>query len=429
MKKLSLIFWASMVVINASAQFDQWIETLATDKDNIFVGTTTGRVYLLTDSCKTWTEVSNGIGNSRITSLVISGAKMFVGTYEDGVFVSNDKGKLWTPANSGIPKKLDGEKYLPVRSMAAEGTKVVMVDEAGRFFVSNDNAVTWKVGKPSKDAYLRKLALSGENIFAAVGYNDTYEPYLSTDNGMHWKKITNGLKYKFIYSIVASGTNVYAGGIGGMSSYSIENNKWTHVDKMDDETRVLAVNGSSVLASTNLNLLHGSSDDGKTWKYIGSRDLSGDNKLLGINGTTIYTVISGVLYYSMNKGESWVSSTKNSITAVAKAAPYVSSGTTFHEVGTQNGVTLYAEEYAGVIFKVVNSTGSDINVHIKLLFECKSTSFIGGESFQKFETIWRISVPTNSTRSYDDDPAACSVDGCKDHTVSWKIVSWNVTAN
>jgi photosystem II stability/assembly factor-like uncharacterized protein len=429
-KKLSLIFWASMAFVNANAQFDLWIEKLVTDKDNVFVITSPGKLYLLTDSCKTWNEMSNGLGNNRITSMAISGSEMFVGTSESGVFVSHDKGKLWIPANSGLPKIPDGEKYFAITGLAAEGSKVAMIVDKGRFFVSNDNAVTWTEGKKSKDAYLQKLAISGGKIFAAVGYSDSYEPYLSTDDGMHWKKIGKGLEYTYIYALAASGTNVLAGGIGGMSSFLAENNKWTAVNTLNDEIRLIAVNGSAAVAGERYNSLHASFDAGKTWKDIYTSDLTGDNTALGITGTNIYTVIAGTLYYTTDDGKSWTSAKKG---ASEKVAEYVSSASSYEryykEIGTQDGITLYADEYAGVIFKVKNNTASDIDVHMKLLFECKSTSFMLGESFQKFEVIWRISVPANSTRSYDDDPAACSVDGCKDHTESWKIVTWWVTAN
>lgn len=402
----------------------QYIHSIITNKNDVFIATTTG-IYQLTDSCRTWTPLNNGMGEINTFHLVISNNIMYAGTMDQGVFISKDYGKNWTAANTGIPATpADPKKYPSVYSLAAEGNKVAVVLIGAGIFISTDNASTWKAGNPLKEGYLSDLAILKGNIFATGGTSTAYEPYCSADDGMTWKKINKGLAYTYIYSIAACGSKILVGGIAGINSYSLETKKWKEISAVPG-ANLISVNGAYIIAGKTSDI-SASSDSGKTWRRINLKEVEGDYARIAITETAVYYLNKGVLGFTSDDGAHWTGAKRGELVAVENNKT-VASLYTYKPVGTQNGVTLSAAEYDGVIFKVVNTNAYSIDVNIKIAFNCKSTSPFGGVTYETSEMVWRISCPANSTRSYDDSPSACQVGGCKNDTQSWNIVTWTVT--
>jgi hypothetical protein len=79
---------------------------LMTDGDTILAGCADffsgGGVFRSTDNGATWTEVSSGLTNRLVQTLVRNGpGQLFAGT-QAGVFRSTDNGDLWEPVNTGL---------------------------------------------------------------------------------------------------------------------------------------------------------------------------------------------------------------------------------------------------------------------------------------------------------------------------------------
>jgi photosystem II stability/assembly factor-like uncharacterized protein len=422
LRKIVFSFLALVLFNGLKAQY---IHSITTNNDDVFICTTTG-IYQLTDSCKTWTPLNNGMGEINTFHLVISNNIMYAGTQNQGLFISKDYGKNWTPANAGLPTATaDPKTYAGIYSLAVEGNKVALVLVGVGAFISSDNAATWTKATPAKEGlYFSKVAILNGNVFAAVGIDKTLEPYMSADDGMTWKKINKGLEYTYIRSIAACGSSILVGGIGGINSYSPETKKWKEIASVSDADQI-SVNGRYVVAGNTSNV-SASADSGKTWRNIDVKDVSAEYGKIAITPTAVYYLNFGVFTFTTDDGAHWTGAKKGENVAVAKKN---SSGGSFayKPVGTQNGVTLSATEHSGVIFKVENTNAYSIDVNIKISFNCKSSNPFGGVSYQTSEIVWRISCPANSTRSYDDSPAACQVGGCADDTQSWEIVTWTVT--
>ena len=414
---LAIVFFAGLKA--------QYITTITTDKNNVFIGTANG-VFQLTDSCKTWTPLNNGMGEISISELVISGNIMYAGTLNMGLFISKDYGKNWSAANVGItPTPSDPKKYPSITNIAVEGNKVALIMMGGGIYISNDNAATWKAGNPAKEGTLAKVAILKGTIFAGIGNSDSYEPYVSADDGLTWKKINKSLEFSYIYSIAASGSTIIAGGIGGINSYSLATKKWSLINSSIKQATLIAVNGPHVLVGEPYSIT-ASADSGKTWRSINTLDVSGDYGKIAISETVIYYLNNGVLNFTTDDGAHWTGAKRGEIVTVEKYVGTI-NGIAFNLVGTQNGVTLSALQYSGVIFKVENTNAYPIDVNIKVSFDCKSSSPFGGVSYQTAEVVWRISCPANAIRSYVDSPEACHLHGCKDQTEAWRIVTWTVT--
>ena len=121
-------------------------------------GQNIGNVYYSNSNGNTWSTVNDGLPNSNIRSLAISGSTVFAGTYGSGVYKSTDNGIHWTASNNGLN---------------ANGPMTV---------ASNDPTL----------------------------YAGNFRMYVSTNNGNSWTAINNRLVVNsYITSITISGTNMY----------------------------------------------------------------------------------------------------------------------------------------------------------------------------------------------------------------------------
>jgi photosystem II stability/assembly factor-like uncharacterized protein len=348
---------------------------------------------------------------------------MYAGTKNKGLLISKDYGKSWEAANAGLPTATaDPLTYPDIFGLAVEGNKIAMILNGVGLFISNDNGTTWKQTALAKEGYFYKISILKGNLFAAVGNAEPFVPVISTDDGMTWKKSIKGLDPGYIYSLAPCGSTMIVGGLSYLNTYSFEKNKWTKT-KFVTRADQIVVNGKYVAAGQAYTFL-ASSDSGKTWRYINTTEIAGEYGSMGISETTVYYLRNGVLHFSTDDGKHWTGAKRGAFAVLEKST---ASAFTYKTVGTQNGVTLSAAEHDGVIFKVENTNAYAIDVNIKVAFNCKSSSPLGGVSYETTEVVWRISCPANSTRSYDDSPAACQVEGCRNDTQSWNIVTWTVT--
>jgi hypothetical protein len=76
-------------------------------------------------------------------------------------------------------------------------------------FLSTNNGGSWtQTGLTNTPIY--SLAASGTNLF--VGSGAGWGVFLSTNNGTSWTQVGSALTISTIYSLSASGTNLFAGG-------------------------------------------------------------------------------------------------------------------------------------------------------------------------------------------------------------------------
>ncbi len=80
-------------------------------------------MYLSADSGSTWTRVSNGLKDTNVTSLAVSGASLYAGT-PSGVFLTTNNGSNWILFNTGL-------KDTSVHAMGVLGSYVFAGTDSG----------------------------------------------------------------------------------------------------------------------------------------------------------------------------------------------------------------------------------------------------------------------------------------------------------
>jgi ligand-binding sensor domain-containing protein len=185
---------------------------------NIFAGTASG-VFLSANNGQNWMAVNFGLPESEVLSLAVNGSTIFAGTYEDSVFRSTNNGTTWTAV--GLPNYL-------VSSLAASDGKIFAGVLNGGVFRSTDNGTTWTaVDSGLTNTKVYSLLASGSNIFAGTGGG----VFLSTNNGTSWTAVNSGLVsiesgttltaiYAFltdttVLSLAVSDSTIFAGTGGG----------------------------------------------------------------------------------------------------------------------------------------------------------------------------------------------------------------------
>lgn len=275
---------------------------------NIFAGFFNGlsSLYISTNNGANWT----GISSHHTLSLAISGTNIFAGTYSDGVFLSTNNGSNWTPINNGLTGLA-----LTIRSLLVVGSNIFAGTPWG-IYKSTDNGGSWNQSNNGiLQANVSCLTVLGTNILAGeFSYNRGI--FLSTNSGASWSQLNNGLigSSLVIYFLQVSGTNIFAGTLGGVSFSSNNGTNWTSVGLMN-----YTINSFAVLTSTSGNRLYSgtygggiffSSNFGSSWTQV-NNGLTNKriNALIvtpNASGKRIFAGTEGNgVFLSTNSGTSW----------------------------------------------------------------------------------------------------------------------------
>jgi photosystem II stability/assembly factor-like uncharacterized protein len=235
------------------------INALATIDSIIYAGTHEGYIYTSTNNGDNW--VLKYSVSSQVNSFIKFGGYIFAGTGK-GVFCSTNQGANWISSSAGL---LNPFGYTAnVNAFTTIDNNIFAGSDDGGMFVSTNNGANWNkinnglLSKYGITASVSSLTNIGSTLFAAT--NDCV--FVSTDMGANWTKTSNGISSSnspsSIASIIASGSNLFAGAESGGSVYLSTNNgtNWTNISTGLTNSNVWAilVNGSNLFTGTSVGL-------------------------------------------------------------------------------------------------------------------------------------------------------------------------------
>ncbi len=182
-------------------------ETITAIDTIVFVGGGNG-VYRSTDWGTTWVQLNNGLSDTIVMSLAITGTNLIAGTYSGGVFVSSDYGLNWSPANTGLTNPYVKKIYVK-DSIIYAGTSWLQ----GGVFISYNNGVSWVLsnnGLPEDD--VSDIININNMLFCSFRDSGIYK---SDDQGQSWTASNSGFPDSLtqnIYCLFTIGSNIFAGG-------------------------------------------------------------------------------------------------------------------------------------------------------------------------------------------------------------------------
>jgi len=129
----------------------------------IFAGTNNG-VYLSTNNGVSWTQKNNGLLNTSVRSLVISGTNIFAGTY-GGVFLSTNSGANWTSVNNGITTGAD-----TVITKLFVSNSLIFASVATKLLMSRNDGASWIDISGGLISGISDFAVKGNDLYVAGGH-------------------------------------------------------------------------------------------------------------------------------------------------------------------------------------------------------------------------------------------------------------------
>jgi hypothetical protein len=183
-----------------------------------------------------------------VNALAFSGTNLFAGLEGSGVFrITHNAPGWWTITPTNL-------KDTKVYSLAVRDTDIYAGTEGG-IFRSTNNGVDWTaVNNGLTNLDVRALAVNGANLFAGTSGGGVF---LSTNDGASWTPVNNGLTGLAldVLSFVFSGNNLFVGTWRGGVFLSTDNGaNWTAVntDMMSSDVHPASVVHGLAIVGTDL---------------------------------------------------------------------------------------------------------------------------------------------------------------------------------
>jgi photosystem II stability/assembly factor-like uncharacterized protein len=349
-------------------------------------------VYKSTDNGDSWTPVKEGFRVYPNKNIVINNAgDILVGSYGWGIWRSTDDGTTWTQQNSGLGHIYIKSMYIAENGFVYAGTI------GGGIYRSIDNGESWQqVGLTS--AYVKALEISPSNGFL---FASTAGMSRSTDSGLIWTTINNGLSASDIKIIaIKSDGTIFAG--CGISNWAYPNpciyrstddgNSWSVIENgiQRHDVQGISIDGAGNVYASNYYGVYKSTNNGDFWFKIG--DPLGAGKLafnslgdLFVAGNGIWKLPAGdSVWVQLSSGGYWTFYCGSNDYLYTEANRSTDNGLTWTSMPIGNAAYSYAENSVGHLFAGTFNFGSGVK---------RSTDY--GETWESINS----GIPTNDVRS------------------------------
>jgi len=285
-----------------------WVYSLAISDASLFAGTYGHGVYRSTNQGQNWTAINAGLTAVSIRSIANNNANLFAGTDGGGIYRSPNRGQTWTPVNAGLPLNTSVRSIVNIGANLFAGTWAS--DGAGGIYLSTNQGQSWRdanSGLTHRDVY--SLVVSGTSLFAGTNGRGVYR---STDQSRSWTQV--GLNGEWVWTLAASGTTLFAGSVragtsvGGVYRSIDGGPSWTAINAglpPNPSVRSLVVSGASLFAGIDGGVYR-SDDQGQNWTAVNSGLTRGDVNVLAVDGASLFAGTGGGVFFSTDRGQSWM---------------------------------------------------------------------------------------------------------------------------
>ena len=128
----------------------------------------------------------------------------------------------------------------------------IYLQEAFGIYRSTNNGINWSIINNGMNYHFRvsDIAVCCGDVYAGIYQGGIYK---STNNGNLWTKVNNGLTNKFIMYITQGGSNIFTGSWGAGVFLSVNNGRnWTPINTglTDLNIYALAIKNDTIFAGT-----------------------------------------------------------------------------------------------------------------------------------------------------------------------------------
>jgi len=157
---------------------------------------------------------------------------------------------------------------------------------------------------PTTNSYIFALTLTDSDFFIGTDSDGIYRYDEITDM---WVARNSGLTDVRVHSITASGTDLFAGTLGGVFRSTDRGDNWTPVNNGLTHLDVypITVSGSTLIIGTGSGGAFRSTDRGANWTQINNGLTSQVVSDIVVKGTNLFAGTNGGVFVSANNGDSW----------------------------------------------------------------------------------------------------------------------------
>lgn len=197
-------------------------------------------------------------------------------------------------------------------------------------FLSTNNGVSWTaVNNGLTHQVINALCFCGTNLFAG-----SEGVYLSTDYGTSWTSC--GLSSNVVYSLLSIDTNIFAGTESGAFLSNINGSNWTAIDSgfvhIFVDVSAFTFNGPNIFAGLQGNGIYLSTNKGTSWSIVNDGLTDKGITSLFANGSNIFAGTWGGVFLSTNNGAEWsnigLTELTGGVNTLAVCSNYLFAGTT-----------------------------------------------------------------------------------------------------
>ena len=336
---------ASPVAVNSLASFRAQQPNNASA---LFGGSNGSGLFRSVDRGQTWESVSLPAPNQSVTVYALVSSQLdniFLST-NHGVFTSNDGGRTWSPNNSGLEGKIaltmeinGGQVYagtnsgyfrnlgagweqdrgIPGLGSTEAASAIIVNSSAGRYFLGTRRGVFrtettvsgtgWEQvnrGLPAANIALSSIAAQNNVVFTSTETSGVYradgaDRWVPTNNGLMLNE-TEGFATRITATpqavVVSTRMSTFVTTDGGAS--------WQPSTQgiINDEITAFGTSGMTLFAGTKSGIIFRSINNGQSWIRTGS-DFTTQVNAIHPSRLSIFAATSGGLAQSTNDGASW----------------------------------------------------------------------------------------------------------------------------
>jgi len=262
-------------------------------------------VYRSVDNAKSW--VLTGFGNALVYTLYKAGSNLFAGTF-DKIFKSSDNGINWSEVSGGLTAHY-------VRTFAHNDNYIFAGTDDG-IYRSSDTGKSW-IHTGLANTIILSLTFSDHTLYAGSYQKGVYK---STESGLTWISVNNGIQNKDIYALLGADSILYAGSyLDGV--YSLNDTNWelTSPDLNNKYVTSLVIYNKTLYAGTGSGVYR-SENNVSNWVSVNNGLKSVQVKAIAVNDTALYVGTNpylippdsgssdGGVFISKNNGRDWIES-------------------------------------------------------------------------------------------------------------------------
>jgi formylglycine-generating enzyme required for sulfatase activity len=249
-------------------------------------------------------------------------------------------------------QQISGQFGTSVPTLTFSGTDIFAGTVGSGVIRSTDNGISWSgVNNGITSIYAFSFAVNGTNLFTGTSVGGVF---LSTNNGASWNSVSIGSTMTNVRTLTFSGTNLFAGTDGDGIFLSTNNGtSWSAVNTGLTNTCVFTITviGTNLFAATNGGGVFLSTNNGTSWSAVNTGLTNQTISTLTVSGTNLFAGTWGYgIFLSTNNGTSWSA---------------VNTGLTNSYIYTLliNGTDIFAGTWGGGVFLSTNNgtSWSEIN--------------------------------------------------------------------